>query len=292
MSKRAALATVVLLAFAALPSFGWWETGHRVIARIAALHLTPQARARVASVLGVPDSLDAVADALAKASTWADEVRPSTNTGEWHYIDLTLQDGKGDFGKRCENDNCAPARIRLFAAQLAGGLKVEKWSDLDALRFVVHFVGDIHQPLHAVSDADLGGNCERLDPPVDTARNLHALWDGGILKEISDDDRKLAADLDSSIVAGHRAKAWSKGNAVSWAWESHLLAERYIYSPLRIPVEPALFPKTCQDAPAAIRDFKPVVDAAYVARMKPIVTDQLSKGGLRLAALLNRTLGK
>lgn len=292
MSKRTALATLVLLTFAARPSFGWWETGHRVVARIAALHLTPQARARVASILGVPDSLEAVADALANASTWADEVRAATKTGEWHYVDLTIQDQKADFAKRCENDNCAPARIRLFAAQLAGGPKVEQWSDLDALRFVVHFVGDIHQPLHAASDADLGGNCVLLDPPVDTARNLHALWDGGILKEISDDDRKLAADLDSSITAGHRAKAWSKGDAVSWAWESHRLAKRYIYSQLHIPVEPALFPKGCQDAPAAIREFKPIVDAAYIARMRPIVTSQLSKGGLRLAALLNRTLGE
>jgi hypothetical protein len=292
MSKRAALAALVLFTFAAQPSFGWWETGHRVVARIAALHLTPQARARVASILGVPDSLDAVADALAKVSTWADEVRSSTNTGEWHYIDLTLQDHKADFAKRCEHDNCAPARIRLFAAQLAGGPKVEKWSDLDALRFVVHFVGDIHQPLHAASDADLGGNCELLDPPVDTARNLHALWDGGIVKEISDDDRKLAADLESSIAAGHHARRWSHGDAVSWAWESHRLAVRYIYSQLGVPVEPVLFPKSCKDAPAAIRDFKPVVDAAYTVRMKPVVTDQLSKGGLRLAALLNRTLGQ
>src|ERR1700689_3804588 len=145
MSKRAALATAVLLTLAALPSFGWWETGHRVVARIAAFHLTLQARARVASILGVPDSLDSVADALAKVSTWADEVRPTTNTGEWHYIDLTLQDGKADFAKRCENDNCAPARIRLFAAQLAGGPKIDKWSDLGALRFVVVFVGDILQ---------------------------------------------------------------------------------------------------------------------------------------------------
>lgn len=292
MPKRSALAIVVLLTFAARASFGWWETGHRVVARIAAAHLTLQARARVASILGVPDSLDSVADALAKVSTWADEVRSSTNTGEWHYIDLTLQDGPADFAKRCENDNCAPARIRLFATQLAGGPKVDKWSDLDALRFVVHFVGDIHQPLHAVSDADLGGNCELLDPPVDTARNLHALWDGGILKEISDDDRKLAAELDSAIAAGHRLKSWSKGDSVSWAWESHRLAKRYIYSPLRVPVEPALFPKSCQDAPAAIRNFKPVVDAAYVVLMEPIVTSQLSKAGLRLAALLNHALGQ
>jgi len=292
MSRRSLLTAVAVLLVVLRPAFGWWETGHRVVARIAALHLTVQARARVAAILGVSDSVDSVADALAKVSTWADEVRNSTKTGEWHYIDLTLQDQKSDFSKRCENDNCAPARIRLFALQLAGGAKDPKWSDLDALRFVVHFVGDIHQPLHTIADADLGGNCELLNPPVDTARNLHALWDGGILKEISDDDRKLASDLESAIVANHRAARWSKGGVDEWTWESHRLAMRLVYKRLHVPVEPALFPQGCQNAPEAIRDFKPAVDESYVAAMKPVVMERLSKGGLRLAALLNHTFAQ
>lgn len=290
MPKRSLLPAALALAIAAQPGFGWWETGHRVVARIAVLHLTPQARARAAAILGVPDSAESVADALAQISTWADEVRTTTKTGEWHYIDLTVQDRKSAFASRCENDNCAPARIRLFARQLAGGPKDPQWSDLDALRFVVHFVGDIHQPLHAASDADAGGNCELLSPAVDTARNLHALWDGGILRELGNDDRKLASDLDAAIAARHRAKSWSKGDETAWAWESHRLAVRHVYTRLHIPVEPAVFPKGCQNAPEAIRNFKPAVDAAYVTAMQPVVNDQLSKGGLRLAALLNRVL--
>jgi S1/P1 Nuclease len=165
--------------------------GHRAIARLAAERLTSRARIRVATLLGVPDTVASIADALAAVSTWADEVRVDTKTGAWHYIDLTLYDKKGDFAKRCHNDNCVTARIRLFREQLKGKRKDPKWTDAEALKFVVHFVGDVHQPLHAISDADQGGNCELLDPPVDTARNLHALCDGGMLKDVTDDDRAL-----------------------------------------------------------------------------------------------------
>jgi S1/P1 Nuclease len=101
------------------PAYPWWETGHRTVARIAAAHLIPVARTRVARILGVPDDLESLANALAAASTWADETKSKTNTGEWHYIDLTLQDHKSDIPERCQDDNCAPVRIHLFAAQLS-----------------------------------------------------------------------------------------------------------------------------------------------------------------------------
>src|SRR5438270_5435996 len=93
-----------------LPAFSWWETGHQTVARLAAARLTAAARTRVARILGVEDTPATVADALAKGSTWPDEVRKETNTGEWHYVDLALQDGESDVGVRCKDDNCAPAR--------------------------------------------------------------------------------------------------------------------------------------------------------------------------------------
>src|ERR1700736_1857227 len=86
------------------PVYPWWETGHRTIARVAAAHLTPAARLRVARILGVPDSPQHVAGALAAISTWANETKTQTNTGEWHYIDLTLQDHKSNIAERCEHD--------------------------------------------------------------------------------------------------------------------------------------------------------------------------------------------
>src|SRR5208283_4972300 len=108
-----------LCATTASSALGWWETGHRTVARVAAAHLSPKARSRVAAILGVPDTAPAVADAMAKASTWADEVKAATKTGEWHYIDLTLQDKKTDINQRCVNQDCVTARIILFSQQLA-----------------------------------------------------------------------------------------------------------------------------------------------------------------------------
>lgn len=276
------------------PASCWWETGHQTVARIAAAHLTPAARTRVARILDVADTPEAVADGLAKASTWADETKNDTKTGEWHYIDLTLQDQKSDIPLRCKDDNCAPARIRLFAAQLSTRTPAagSRWSDLEALRFLVHFVGDVHQPLHDISDADLGGNCEHLDPPIGKAKNLHALWDGEIVNALEMDDKTLAADLEKDIhlMADDQQRELAGGNPNDWVWESHELAEKDIYFKLHIPVEPVEFPANCGDAPLAINDFKPRIDMLYIDTMKPVVREQLTKAGLRLALLLNKTL--
>ena len=287
--KRFAALWVLGCLLGSLPAYCWWQTGHRTVARIAAAHLTPAARTRVARILDVPDRPGAVADALAIASVWADQIKGETRTGSWHYIDLALQDRKADIAERCPYDNCAPARIRIFAAQLASNAPGNQWSELDALRYLVHFVGDIHQPLHTISDADLGGNCEELAEPIEEARNLHALWDGGIVREVNADDRALADDLNKDIDdwSSFRRYRVTRGDQDDWVWESHLLAEKDIYQRLHIPVEPVEFPRGCGEAPEAITEFKPPIDALYIDDMMPVVRLQLEKGGLRLARLLN-----
>lgn len=284
---------ILCYSFGALPAAAWWETGHQTVARIAAAHLTPAARARVAQILDVPNTPRAVANALASASIWADETKRETGTGAWHYINLTLQDRRSDIPIRCPNSNCAPARIRLFAAQLASHTPdAAEWSSLDALRYLVHLVGDIHQPLHTVSDADLGGNCELLPDPIGGASNLHALWDGGILKEMDVTGRSLAGELNAEIATWSPARRASlaAGNQNDWTWESHLLAVQDVYQRLHIPVEPEDFPKGCAEAPEDIRDFDSPIDRLYVADMQPVIRSQLEKGGLRLARLLNEAL--
>lgn len=287
-----ALAFVLAFANAA---FGWWETGHRVVARVAAAHLTPAARTRIARILEVADTPQAVADALAQASTWADETKAQTKTGDWHFIDLALQDKKSDIRERCPHDNCAPARIEIFEHDLRTHTpqqRDQRWSELDQLRYLVHLVGDLHQPMHTVSDADLGGNCEQLATPIDNAKNLHALWDGAIVAEMNVSDKDLAANLQTSILSMAEAEreAITSGTVDDWAWESHELALRNIYYKLHVPVEPPVFPKTCADAPEAITNFHPEIDALYIDSMKPVVREQLVKAGLRLAKLLNEAL--
>ncbi len=274
------------------PAYSWWETGHQTIARLAAAHLTPAARTRLARILDVPDTPEAIANALARASTWADEIRNQSGTGAWHYIDLALQDSKSDIPARCPHDNCAPARIHLFAAQLASHSADPRWSDLDALRFLVHFIGDIHQPLHAVSDADLGGNCERLDPQVGKAKNLHALWDGEIVNAISSSGQALTGELEREIetFSPQQQRDIAAGGQDDWAWESHGLAQKNIYWKLHVPLEAPVFPANCGEAPGEITDFHPQIDGLYIDSMKPIVRLQLERAGLRLAKVLDESL--
>jgi hypothetical protein len=288
--QRSVTIAICCCFLAGYPAYPWWETGHRTVARIAAAHLSPVARTRVAQILGVPDEPEAVANALAAASTWADETKNQTNTGAWHYVNLTVEDRKSDISERCPEDNCAPVRLHLFAAQLSSGDRRD--SELDALRYVVHLVGDIHQPLHAISDADLGGNCELLNPPFDTAKNLHALWDGAIVNELNPDAKSLSADLEREIEgfsSSHRRRL-SRGDEDDWVWESHEIARRVIYERLHVPIQPIEFPHSCSEAPPSITGFKLHIDSDYVNSMKPIVRMQLIKAGLRLAQVLNQSL--
>jgi hypothetical protein len=267
-----------------LPLFAWWETGHQTIARIAAAHLTPAARARIAQILDVENTPEAVADAMAQASTWADETKRETRTGAWHFIDLAIQDTRSDITLRCKDNDCAPARIRLFAAQLASNEAEYRWSNRDALRYLIHFVGDIHQPLHAISNADQGGNCERLNPYIGQAKNLHALWDGELVNELNLSDKALATHLEE------RAQDISVAGSVDdWTWESHELAIADVYQALQIPTQPVEFPASCTDAPLAIGELQLDISTAYISKMKPVAENQLLKGGLRLAKLLNET---
>lgn len=257
------------------------------------MHLTPDALRRVAHILDVENTPEAVSDALAQASLWADETKKDTNTGNWHYIDLTLQDHKSDIAARCDHDNCVTARVRQFAAQLASKAAIEsRWSDLDALRYVVHFVGDIHQPLHDISDADQGGNCEVLDPPVVNAKNLHALWDGELVNVLGANDKQLTADLSREIDAlpPARQAELAAGNQDDWVWEGHELAEKEIYARLNIPREAVAFPTKCSEAPNEITSLKLEIEPSYIEAMKPVVRGQLEKAGLRLARLLNDSL--
>jgi hypothetical protein len=291
MRRRLALFVTTCFVCAS-PAYPWWEIGHQVVARLAAARLTPAARTRIARILNVPDTPEAVAAGLAKASTWADETKAQTGTSDWHFIDLTLQDRKADILERCRNKNCVTERIHIFAAQLAAPVQSQHVSQLDALRYLVHFVGDVHQPLHTVSDADLGGNCEQLRSPVHEAKNLHALWDGGIIGAMDVNDTVLAGSLQAEIQAmseeeRHRLAA---GNQDDWTWESHELAITDVYQKLHIPLEPAIFPRSCADAPANIRSFVPDTDSLYINAMKPVVREQLTKAGLRLARLLNESL--
>ncbi len=286
---------LAILLIAAAPAGAWQDEGHKVVARIAAEHLSPKARSEVADLLEVANNPRAVADALANASIWADQVNVEGAKANWHFLNLAWQDNRANLAERCEGDDCLTARLRMFAAQLKANDTDEdsQFDDVDALRFVVNFVGDVHQPLHVASNADLGGTCEQLADWVDQAQNIHAVWDGPLVSHLGLDDAALAAELNTEIAALDEADRvqMAAGDIDDWAWEAHRIAVTSVYKRLEIPKMDLAFPASCAEAPDEIRELRVVIDDAYLDEMQPVVREQLKKAGLRLARMLNDILG-
>jgi hypothetical protein len=151
------------------------------VAIIAADDLTPTARSHAAAIVGVPDDTASVEKAMAAAS-----IRPDTEfreedrtTAPWHYIDICLQDKPADLLARCPQGSCVTAKIDEYAHRLREG-NYDKWGAAGDLAFLIHFVGDIHQPLHSTTNADRGGTCQQVNV-APAEQNLHYVWDDAVV---------------------------------------------------------------------------------------------------------------
>ena len=212
MLARVSPLTVVI---SILPSycFAWGVEGHQIVAHIAARELTSAARVQVQDLLGGDAE-----GAMVEVSTWADEIqRARPNTAPWHFVDIPIGSAGYDPGRDCRSDRCVVAQIErektiLADRQLVPPVRAE------ALRFLIHFVGDLHQPLHAVDNGDRGGNEVR----VSIGRrqiNLHAVWDTALVQSLGANATGVANDLMVRITTSDRRK-WQAGGAVSWANET------------------------------------------------------------------------
>ena len=259
---RKAGAIGVLIVLWALPASAWGPEGHRLVARLAEARLTPAARARVAAILGPEVTLVSVAN-------WADEVRKTRKETEpWHYINVPVSRPHLDLRRDCPDGDCILGTIREFQRVLldpAAGPEQRR----DALMFVVHFIGDLHQPLHCADNGDAGGNKVRV---VFLGRhmNLHRVWDSGLLDRMAP-EQDLFATL-SRETTPERARQWSGGTVEDWADESFQAARRTAYGRLR--GTPRLEPVRLGEA--------------YERIAAPVVQVQLEKAGVRLAAVLNQ----
>jgi hypothetical protein len=179
--------------------------------------------------------------------------------------------------------NCVTAKIDEYSKRLKEG-RYDRWGAAGDLAFLIHFVGDLHQPLHAASDADRGGNCVMVGSQS-RARNLHDAWDTAIVRRLerSDGTPETTARRLEQTYAGEKAlDAWIPGRPEDVAWESNQIARSDIYAALQIPVQPC-------EPPAAVCSNEPEVDltSAYLDRADVIAGHQLAKAGFRLASLLN-----
>jgi S1/P1 Nuclease len=222
----------------------------------------------------------------------AASIRPDTefrdedsSTGPWHFINICLQDQRSDVPARCLGGNCVTRKIDEYAKRLKEG-EYDRWGASGDLAFLIHLVGDIHQPLHAANDADRGGNCVMVDsqPP---AGNLHAVWDTTVVRRLEDGidsgrPEATARSLEQKYADERKTDSWIPADDI--AWESIQVARSEIYTALQIPIEP------CQPARdictnAAGRTVE--LNSGYLDHADEIAGHQLAKAGFRLASLLN-----
>jgi S1/P1 Nuclease/Metal binding domain of Ada len=266
-------------------AWGWGDDGHKIVAVIATDNLTPAAASHVANVLGVAGDKRVIANAMEAAS-----IRPDWQfrseyplTKPWHFIDICLQDRRADIPARCPSGNCVTAKIDEYSKRLKDG-NYDHFGAADDLAFLIHFVGDIHQPLHAATDADGGGNCVKVDSHYGEQK-LHAIWDTAVVHRLEDsiDSGKPVATahrLEEKYAAEKETDSWIAADDI--AWESNQIARSDIYSALHIPIEPCQ-PDLCRDPLG-----HPVeLDSSYLDHADAVAGHQLAKAGFRLASLLN-----
>jgi hypothetical protein len=308
-----------LLIFAAVtrpaPARAWGCEGHQVVALLAEKHLTAHALAMTKQILAegpIDPSLNRFCkeggiDALADASTWPDDIRSlRPETAPWHYVDIPLGTTRRDIEKFCDpKESCVIHAITEQLAILRSGYSDPR-KQADALRFLIHFVGDLHQPLHAVTNNDQGGNCvpvaffdsvpQSRNPQTESyAPNLHGVWDTNILAKATEGKTvdQVASDLDQAFE--RKIIRWQRGsaNVDEWAWESYQLAVKKVYGKLpgRIPIETPQPIMSCADdnhVSTRMLKLKEHLDEPYQNMAIPIVRQRLAQAGARLAMLLNQ----
>jgi hypothetical protein len=204
---------LALILTAPLSASAWGTKGHRVVASIGEDRLTPEARREVTNLLDPGTT-------LADISTWADEVRSGRpNSGPWHYVNIP----RGASGYNAQRDcgrGCVVSAIEQSLRLLQDPTK-GKAIRQEALKWVVHLVADLHQPLHAITD-DRGGN----DVPVrffGLPSNLHRVWDSEIIDRTYADPGALRVQVLAAVNCTDRRR-WEAGGPEEWAEEAHRAA--------------------------------------------------------------------
>lgn len=310
----AILLASVFAALAAPAACAWGCKGHQIVALIAEKHLNPQAQAMAMQILAAsPISSDlrrycgdSGLDAFADSSTWADDersIRP--DTAGWHFIDIPRGAPKGNITQFCPaNEGCVTSAITEQLSVLRNGTAPAQVR-ADALRYVVHFVADLHQPLHTNTNDDRGGNCvpvaffgrepEETNPVKEDFRpNLHSVWDTDIIEHYAHGRtaQQIADELDSKFKS--QISAWQSQSidVSTWAWEAHEMAENVVYGdlPNKIAIEKPREVNTCADddhISTRMLSLNERLCSDYESAAESAVQQQLAKAGARLAAVLN-----
>ena len=274
----------------------WGDKGHEIVAAIAYARLTPATRKIIDAMLASDNDKLTAPDFVSRA-TWADRYRDGDRnttkkhylaTRQWHFVDIEIEGGTLD--EACNHHpplppgapasagpakDCVVDKIDQFTAELHDPVttKAEK---LLALKFLMHFVGDLHQPLHAADHHDSGGNAVPVLYGHRTVPDkLHAYWDHHLVEMLGTDPKKVAATL-NNVITADQASQWSLGKPADWAEESFARAKTVVYDFNGVG--------TFVDDEGHTGER---LNALYDSRALSVVKEQLSKAGVRLAATLN-----
>jgi hypothetical protein len=241
------------------PAHAWGAKGHQMVALIAERHLTEQARERLKQLLPKNGTLE-------QAATWPDRVRKiMPQMDPLHYVDVRRGSSYYDREIDCPQRNCIVEAINWYLQVLKSPQSPLAEKQI-ALNYIVHLVGDLHQPLHVGFLDDLGGTKTKVTFNG-KEQTLHELWDSGIVNTENGSARVMANRLDQQFGADER-KTWQAGTPKEWANESIALTTKYVY-PL---------PESHE------------ISEEYAKRALPILHKRLAQGGVRLAWLLNEAL--
>lgn len=255
-----ALFLITLHLFNPTPPPFWGVSGHRVVATLAEERLTQEARREVNRLLGQP---------MAAVAPWADEIRGARpTTAGWHFINLSVIDTGYQPARDCpKGKGCIVKALDSLIAVL-GDRKNSARNRAEALRFVIHLVGDLHQPLHVADRGDRGGNNVSLRV-LNRTTNLHSFWDSGVLNTAGWSERVLVDSLRKRIRTRKDLDSLTQGTIADWTLEGRALARDSIYAGL----------------PTNLR-----LDSVAVRRASRLAEEALLRGAVRLAAVLNRVI--
>ncbi|GAB2965571.1 S1/P1 nuclease [Hymenobacter coalescens] len=261
LRKAAAAGCLALLLCAPHSLRAWGHEGHRTIALIAEKHLSRKAAAQVKELLA--------SESLADVASWADEVRSKPeykHTGPWHFVNLPLGMGFADFHQQLKAKTEPNAYQALQDnVKLLADKKQPREKRLEALKFVVHLVGDIHEPMHVSRAEDKGGNDIQLQFQGQ-GTNLHRMWDSGLIKAQGLSDQQMAeayAQPDKMLV-----QQWGRAGSEQWLFESYLMSTKQY----------------------AVAPNGSTLDEQYYQTYIGEVRLRLQQGGIRLAEVLNKAL--
>jgi hypothetical protein len=248
------VASIALTIFLFTPSaYPWGRLGHRVAARFAEQRLTSAALSTVHELLGQGVTLEDI-------STWADEQREIPRAGPWHYVNVPITESRYD--KRfCPASGCVVSKIEDFKRVLQDP-KAGKTEKQQALKFLVHLITDLHQPLHVGDTGSRGGNNIQVRF-FDRGSNLHRVWDSQIMERHTTNEQVWLWDF-THYASPQNAKKWSRGTPEDWATETLQIAKKAY----------------CPPGGHTVMKSGTKIGADYCAFALPIIQEQLAKVGV------------